>query len=254
MAYTPTVWKNGEFPPIDAEHLNKIEQGIADAVSVTPQTLSDEQKSQARGNINAAPGGFGLGGAAKVLTPADNLNDVWQAGWYAWDAAPQNAPTVGGSLIPYCSMTVLNKGGAYNTHQIIYTFEGYEIHRYYDGAKQTWSEWAWVNPPMIAGVEYRTTKYYLGNPVYVKTVDCGLPQTNTTWATPHGISGVKNFISATAQSGVYIANGIFKGSEGLGGDSMTIATDPTNIHISTYGYWSTSEHAIALLKYTKTTD
>lgn len=54
MAYTPTVWKNGEFPPIDAEHLNKIEQGIEDAVSVTPQTLSDEQKAQARGNIGAA--------------------------------------------------------------------------------------------------------------------------------------------------------------------------------------------------------
>lgn len=107
---------------------------------------------------------------------------------------------------------------------------------------------------MELGVEYRTTERYLGKPVYVKTVDCGTPQTNTTWATPHGISGVKNFISATAQSGVYIANGIFKGSEGLGGDSVTIATDPTNIHISTYGYWSTSEHAIALLKYTKTTD
>ena len=55
MAYTPTVWKNGEFPPIDAEHLNKIEQGIADAVSVTPQTLTNEQKAQARGNIGAGP-------------------------------------------------------------------------------------------------------------------------------------------------------------------------------------------------------
>lgn len=110
------------------------------------------------------------------------------------------------------------------------------------------------NPPMLLGVEYKTMERYLGKPVYVKTVDCGTPQTNTTWATPHGISGVKNFISATAQSGVYIANGIFKGSEGLDGDSMTIATDPTNIHISTYGYWATSEHAIALLKYTKTTD
>lgn len=54
MAYTPTVWKNGEFPPIDAEHLNKIEQGIADAVSVTPQSLTDDQKTQARGNIEAA--------------------------------------------------------------------------------------------------------------------------------------------------------------------------------------------------------
>lgn len=151
MAYTPTVWKNGEFPPIDAEHLNKIEQGIA----------------------NSAPGGYGLGGAAKVLTPDDDLNDVWEAGWYAWDAAPQNAPTIGGALISFCSMFVLNKGSNYNVQQIIYTFEGYEIHRYYDGAKQTWSEYAWVNPPMRLGAEFRTTAVYLDKPVYVKMVDLG---------------------------------------------------------------------------------
>jgi hypothetical protein len=58
MAYTPTVWKNGEFPPIDAEHLNKIEQGIADAISVTPQNLSNKEKAQARGNISALNGQF----------------------------------------------------------------------------------------------------------------------------------------------------------------------------------------------------
>lgn len=54
MAYEKTVWVNGQAPALDADHLNKIEQGIADAVSVTPQTLSDDQKSQARENIGAA--------------------------------------------------------------------------------------------------------------------------------------------------------------------------------------------------------
>ena len=33
MAYTPTVWKDGEAPAISAENLNKIEQGIAAASS-----------------------------------------------------------------------------------------------------------------------------------------------------------------------------------------------------------------------------
>nr|DAI21064.1 MAG TPA: hypothetical protein [Caudoviricetes sp.] len=150
------------------EAFNTAMAKVPDAVLYTAQSLTDAQKAQARGNINAAPGGFGLGGAAKVLTPADDLNDVWEAGWYAWDAAPKNAPTVGGSLIPYCSMNVLNKGGNYNMHQIARTFEGYEIRRYYDGAKKTWSEWAWANPPMMAGVEYRTTEFYLGKPVAKK--------------------------------------------------------------------------------------
>lgn len=144
MTYEKTIWKNNSEPALDAEHLNKIENGIA----------------------NSAPGGFGLGGGSKFLTPDDDLNEVWENGSYAWDAPPKNAPTEGGSPIPYCSMNVLNKGGDYNTHQIIYTFEGYEIHRYYDGAKKTWSEQAWVNPPMLTGVEYRTTERYNGKAVY----------------------------------------------------------------------------------------
>lgn len=146
----------------------------ATAVRYTPQTLSDGQKAQARGNINAAPGGFGLGEGSKFLTPDDDLNEVWENGSYAWDAPPKNAPTKGGSLIPYCSMNVLNKGSDYNTHQIIYTFEGYEIHRYYDGAKKIWSEQAWVNPPMELGTEYRTTEQRNGKAVYKKLDTDGL--------------------------------------------------------------------------------
>lgn len=46
MAYTPTVWKNGEFPPIDAEHLNKIEQGITDVdVIVQASSVGSVSKS-----------------------------------------------------------------------------------------------------------------------------------------------------------------------------------------------------------------
>ena len=90
MAYTPTVWKNGEFPPIDAEHLNKIEQGIADAVSVTPQSLTDAQKTQARGNIGAAPGGFGLG--QENMVAIDDCNNAVLSGWYATDSPTLNTP------------------------------------------------------------------------------------------------------------------------------------------------------------------
>lgn len=69
MAYEKTVWVNGQAPALDAEHLNKIEQGIADAVSVTPQTLSDEQKAQTRGNIGAAKGGLATDWAS-IPTPS----------------------------------------------------------------------------------------------------------------------------------------------------------------------------------------
>lgn len=37
----------------------------------------------------------------------------------------------------------------------------------------------WVNPPMILGVEYRTTDRYLGKPVYIRTLDFGALPNNT---------------------------------------------------------------------------
>lgn len=120
MAYEKTVWVNGQAPALDAEHLNKIEQGIADAVSVTPQTLSveqqaqargnigagpdsavlytvqsltDEQKTQARGNINAAPGGFGLGSPVDLAN--GDVNEWHGNGFYGWGSIkPKNAPTL----------------------------------------------------------------------------------------------------------------------------------------------------------------
>lgn len=102
MAYEKTVWVNGQAPALDADHLNKIEQGIADAVSVTPQTLTEAQKAQARGNINAAPGGFGLGVAGgQPLSATDDLDTVTKNGVYQWSSSlPKNAPT------GYCKMRV----------------------------------------------------------------------------------------------------------------------------------------------------
>lgn len=189
---------------IDKIEVDGVERPIRDTSGSVrydaPQTLSDEQKAQAIGNINAAPGGFGLGGGSKLLTPADDLNEVWENGSYAWDAAPKNAPTVGGSLIPYCSMNVLNKGGNYNMHQIAQTFEGYEIRRYYNGGSKTRSEWEWVNPPMNLGIEYRTTERYLGKPVYVKTINMGnLPGNAVKQSSFQSNNVVDKIVSVTGQ-------------------------------------------------------
>lgn len=239
MAYTPTVWKNGEFPPIDAEHLNKIEQGIA----------------------NSAPGGFGLGGGSKMLTPDDDLNNIWEDGWYTWDGALKNAPTVGGSLIPYCSMQVINKGSSYNMHQIARTFEGYEIRRYYDGATKTWSEWAWANPPMMAGVEYRTTEFYLGKPVYTKVVDCGNLPDGTTAEVAHGIANVGIVVGAQAIAsngtggfnGLVYLPSIYNGSLTDRWTDYLAGVDAQNIRIFCGGGLAGCPVYVTL-KYTKTTD
>lgn len=45
MAYTPTVWKDGQAPALNAENLNKMEQGIAAAATVANQALEKAQKA-----------------------------------------------------------------------------------------------------------------------------------------------------------------------------------------------------------------
>lgn len=53
-------------------------------------------------------------------------------------------------------------------------------YRMVDGVKE------WINPPMVVGVEYRTTERFNGKPVYVKAVDMGkLPAANAKITIPY---------------------------------------------------------------------
>lgn len=245
MAYTPTVWKNGEFPPIDAEHLNKIEQGIADAVSVTPQSLTDAQKTQARGNIDAAPGGFGLGG---VLVDA-----------------PENSEG-------FADANLITATGFYRAvRNVLYGGRHYIIHLNYDsatalqlaayvsgevyGAREkrlnVWGDWEHTNPPMELGIEYRTTERYLGKPVYVKLLDCGTIPAQGTHKDLVVSPDVSIIISVSAYSSMrgttfpyYDANGV----------RYAIAGRGKTVMIWNYSEPLMDTNASALIKYTKVTD
>lgn len=189
MAYEKTVWVNGQAPALDAEHLNKIEQGIADAVSITPQSLTDAQKAQARGNINAAPGGFGLG--QKNAKQISSWDDAVENGWYY---GPAPAGIGAGDL--WGRVDSLSNGYAVQT---IYsdTFVA-TAKRFLIGT--AWKSWEWVNPPMELGTEYRTTERYLGKPVYVKTINMGnLPGNAVKQASFQSNNVVDKIVSVTGQ-------------------------------------------------------
>ncbi len=167
MAYTPTVWKNGEFPPIDAEHLNKIEQGIA----------------------NSAPGGFGLGELSGRTV--NSFSDITGYGFY-------RIPTESG----FAPDTSTNWGGVYIGASLSYGTLLYARNsalmavREVSGGEVGPIEW--INPPMQLGVEYRTTERYLGKPVYCKVIDCGaVPDANTNKTVDFADLGISRIISWT---------------------------------------------------------
>ena len=135
------------------------------------QTLTDAQKAQARGNIAAAPDGFGLGLQNVVLTSSDDLDNVTGNGWYYWSyPTPANAPAlINANTQPaYCAMLMIDSS------QIVVSNNDRNNMAMRTENIDGWTPWEYLNPSMQLGVEYRTTERYNGKPVYAKLVDCGV--------------------------------------------------------------------------------
>lgn len=104
----------------------------------------------------------------------------------------------------------------------------------------------WVNPPMMIGIEYRTTERYLGKPVYVKVVNFGNYPASGTKTVAHKISNVRNIVSCLGMSSLgNSVNGYLYVS--------VFYADKTNINITVTADVSNNEVKV-MLKYTKTTD
>lgn len=264
MAFIPKTWVDEQI--VYAADMNRIEQGIADAVSFTSQTLTDPQKTQARKNIAAAPDGFGLGANGypnpyTVVTSA-TIDALDRSGlfWYKDDATPiypdgYNSGTIGNLLH-------IN-GDTNNTlsaRQIFYPYWPYGEARTLNiscmrmrNTDGEWQPWEWVNPPMALGVEYRTTERYLGKPVYVKVVDFGSMPNATTKTLSHGIANIAYPISAygcTKDGWTSIPS---VGVESLAEVIAVVSLTNTQIRVWCKDDWTTNKCYITI-KYTKTTD
>lgn len=211
-----------------------------------PQSLTDAQKTQARGNIDAAPGGFGLGG---VLADAPensegfaDANLITATGFYR---AVRNVLYGGWHYIihlNYDSATALQ----------LAAYVSGEVYGAREKRLNVWGDWEHTNPPMELGIEYRTTERYLGKPVYVKLFDCGTIPAQGTHKDLVFSPDADSIVSVTAYSSrrgttlpYYDANGVRYAITGAGGNSVMIwnyseSLTDTNVH--------------ALIKYAKTTD
>ena len=136
------------------------------AVCFTPQDLPDSQKIQARANIGAAPAGFGLGAVQSIEW--DEIDTVTTNGWYCAVVNDEIAPSAP-TYMTWVRVDALDANYACQTAYI--TSSDYILQRQLQGG--VWSQWCWINPPMYAGVEYRTTELWRGKPVYTKLIDCG---------------------------------------------------------------------------------
>lgn len=222
------------------------------------QSLTDGQKTQARGNINAAPGGFGLGGDAKQLTSDDDVNTIGASGWYAWES--NNVPT---NAIAVTNWTIM-RVDAYNSGVKVQTLygatDGVEFimqpivaRRMIYGSKI--GAWEYVNPPMQLGVEYRTTERYLGKPVYAQLMNFGnAPAQGSmkTVATPSNSENQQLVWALLTYYGIIFPR--YK-SDGTASMYIYVAAGSAQFQIYSPGEDRSANGDIyALVKYTKKTD
>lgn len=218
------------------------------------QSLTDEQKAQARGNIAAAPDGFGLGGSATLLTSADNLDALMKSGWFFYNTSNAPQGTLPTALASYATLVHVSAAGntcvqeAYdptdsNLHGTVLRRTVYGL-----GAGAKIYPWEWVNPPMQIGVEYRTTERYQVKPVYCKLVNFGALPNATQKVVKHNIPNVSSVISVygSAQDQAIVVGAFSLQVTGINADNTNVAIW-TSADLSNYS-------AYVAMKYTKITD
>ena len=113
-----------------------------------------------------APDGFGLGAAMSPV--ATNLNTTVKNGWFSYGDAAVGRP----AYIPYGVVLVSTRSGeviqkAFGTTDANYSHR-INAQRHSSNGGSSWSEWEYENPPMMNGVEYRTTDRHEGKAIYKK--------------------------------------------------------------------------------------
>lgn len=203
--FYPGGWQSGESggTPITPEALNHIENGIK-------QTYSD-----------FAPAGYGLGGNSTYVT---DVNHAVANGWYYADPHTANIPD---GMSGYADIFV--KVRADSVVQYIRSVtDNTSLVRYRVDSNSEYIV-EWVNPPMIPGVEYRTTERRNGKPIYVKAVNIGavVNGANTKYTEARYNGAVKVFASADGYLAPYYLNGAL---------AFAVNAEPADggVHVSLY--------------------
>ena len=194
-------------------------------------------------NFNV-PVNFSKGATPTFLTSADDLNTIKASGWYTWLTSdlPRNTPS-GPSTTYMSCMRVWQNGDTCLQECVDSTdsgIKGCKVQRVIYGS--TVYDWEWVNPHMLAGVEYRTTERWNGKPVYTKIVDfLSLPASGSKDVihTANGI--IENVVSWY---------GAFADVQALPNSSLDVLVTTTTIRITVERDLSAFSAQIAI-KYTK---
>lgn len=152
-----------EVPGMDSEVATEYYTAFSRAL----EDLREITEDLTPGSIGAAPAGYGLG---ESNAAAYSWNGQSGSGFFrSANYSPDGAWWYGLNCKYYSNSAtqIAFKVGDSNDSNMLMAIR----HRPTTGSSAVFGEWEYVNPPMEADTEYRTTERYLGKPVYVKLVD-----------------------------------------------------------------------------------
>ena len=196
-------------------------------------------------DVGAAPAGYGLGTRFAAANTIADANAATVIGWYRVGSGTANYNRGYGDMLvdAIANNQIL---------QTVYQAEGNILQR--RCISGTWDDdWAYVNPPLAAGVEYRTVERWNGAPVYAMSVQYKFTQTYTdsfSLEIPHGIEYFGNLIKAEIVQPPYS----YPYVDSRGGMAGVKYVNATNIVFDSYKVgFRTGNILNFVLHYTKTT-
>lgn len=129
-------------------------------------------------DAGVAPGGFGWASPYTIVINASSSSETYAQFGAKVDSAitnlPANSATIAMVMFPpnvgnTASYAIILKY-ATNNNVVVYGLPSHYhpsdsriIFVKYNG---NWQPWEWINPPLLDGIEYRTTERHVGGPVY----------------------------------------------------------------------------------------
>ena len=119
-------------------------------------------------DAGSAPAGFGLGMESYYNVSSVGIDNTTKNGWYrlAEDKSPVGQIAILRVDSYRTDLTIVQ-----TIYPVSGGLQGIELRRY--SKSGIWQPWEWVNPPMVPGVEYRTTERWQDKPVYTMLIDIG---------------------------------------------------------------------------------
>lgn len=209
----------------------------------TAISITDVIRGLTAKDVGAAPDGYGLG---TISTSISDFDDATKNGWYMNGAggetvhAPDNIPGWFVFVSTYAENILIQTAYRIGTGVGIISAMRF-LHSNLGG----WNPWEYISPPMMLGVEYRTTERYGDKPVYKKAINFGMAPNTTYKEVSHGISNFSQLVSYSGMlGGANLIGHPFISSVHINGTSIRIETNTD----------ASASNINVILSYIKTSD